>query len=265
MNSGMDNFLNSASNLLEKAPQIYDDGLAPYVKEMGKTLALPPKLINGALLPLREWALEREYRFSEIELELEKKLMNTDPNKITTPELHIAIPAIQAISYSMNNEELRNLYANLLAKSMNSDTKDSVHPSFVEIIKQLSPLDAKIFKHLCMDFLNQANPIVNLRQLDKTTGGGVTVVRNLTLLNLATTEDIALSIDNLERLKLIEIPIFGSYTNEDLYTPFESLEITQKLKVAFDQFEHLELDIDKKTINITDLGYIFHRICVKES
>lgn len=75
------------------------------------------------------------------------------------PEAYVAVPAIQAISYSMNSEELRNLYANLLAKAMNSDTKDMVHPSFVEIIKQMSPIDA-----LVLNEITQSNyfPLVNL-------------------------------------------------------------------------------------------------------
>ena len=39
----------------------------------------------------------------------------------------------------MNSKELRDLYANLPAKAMNSDTKDTVHPAYLETIKQLSP------------------------------------------------------------------------------------------------------------------------------
>lgn len=53
-----------------------------------------------------------------------------------TPEAYVAVPALQAISYSMNSEELRNMYANLLAKAIDIDEKDKVHPAFVELIKQ---------------------------------------------------------------------------------------------------------------------------------
>ena len=52
----------------------------------------------------------------------------SNPEKIVEPEPYVAVPAIQAISYAMNSDELRNLYANLLAKSMIKDTKDTVHP-----------------------------------------------------------------------------------------------------------------------------------------
>lgn len=44
----------------------------------------------------------------------------------------------------MDSEELRNMYANLLAKAMNVDEKDKVHPAFVELIKQMAPREALI-------------------------------------------------------------------------------------------------------------------------
>lgn len=59
----------------------------------------------------------------------------------------------------MNSEELRNLYANLLAKSMYIETKELVHLSFVEIIKQISLLDALIFKKIME---REINPMINL-------------------------------------------------------------------------------------------------------
>lgn len=41
--------------------------------------------------------------------------------KITEPRLHVAILAIQQLSYCKDNESLRELYANLLTSSMNTD------------------------------------------------------------------------------------------------------------------------------------------------
>ena len=79
---------------------------------------------------------------------LELKLEKVSPELIEAPEPYIAVPAVQYISYCMNNEELRNMYANLLANSMNKVVKDGVHPGFVEIIKQLSPDEAKFLKYM---------------------------------------------------------------------------------------------------------------------
>ena len=118
---------------------IYEDAAKETMIESGKTLATIPQTINALLLPLRKWILEKEYAFEETKILLQKKLENLKTTDIVEPEAYIAVPALEALSYSINNETLRNMYANLLANSMNKNTKDSVHPSFVDIIKQMSP------------------------------------------------------------------------------------------------------------------------------
>ena len=79
---------------------------------------------------------------------LEKKLEKVSPEQIETPEPYIAVPALQYISYCMDNHELRDMYANLLASSMNKFIKNDVHPGYIEIIKQLCPDEAKILKYI---------------------------------------------------------------------------------------------------------------------
>ena len=108
-------------------------------------LARIPQVINAALAPLDCWIAERQYHVDRTKQLLEENLKNADPEKIVPPEPYVAIPAIQAISYAMDSDELRTLYANLLAKSIYLDTKDSVHPAFTEIIKNLSPVDCRVF------------------------------------------------------------------------------------------------------------------------
>ena len=126
--------LSKIGKALEIFPEAYDDVIKPAAVEVGKTLALIPSAVNAALLPVRQWILERDFKLAEIEKLLAQKLSSVEAEKIQTPETYVAIPALQAISYSYDSDELRELYANLLAKAMNLDTKDQVHPSFVEMI-----------------------------------------------------------------------------------------------------------------------------------
>lgn len=128
MLEGADKFLDAAGKAIETVPDLYEDSLKPTVQESGKILSIIPRTINAALVPLRKWIANKEYSLAETEKLLEKKLEHVAEDKIVTPEAYVAVPAIQAISYSMDNEELRNLYANLLAKSMNVDTKSQVLP-----------------------------------------------------------------------------------------------------------------------------------------
>jgi len=70
---------------------------------------------------------------------LTPKLKDIPVEKLVPPEPNIAVPSYEALRYSLDIEELREIYTNLLASSMNTDTKDYTHPASVEIIKQLSP------------------------------------------------------------------------------------------------------------------------------
>lgn len=158
---------NELEKALKTVPELYHDTLQPSAQETGKMLARIPRAINAAFSRLDKWILNREYSVDETKKLLTEKLNKVDPDKIVEPEPYVAIPAIQAISYAMNSDELRNLYANLLAKSMISDTKDTVHPSFVEIIKQMSPIDAHIFQIIMS---SQPRPIIDLEK--ELPGGG---------------------------------------------------------------------------------------------
>lgn len=158
MTTGADEFLNTAGKAVEVFPKLYDDVIQPTAQETGKILARIPKAINAAFSSLDMWIANKDYNVEETKLLLAKKLKNVNPEKIVSPEPYVAVPAIQAISYSMNSEKLRNMYANLIANSMNIDEKEKVHPAFVEVIKQLSPLDATnlnlIFKKKCCPIVN---------------------------------------------------------------------------------------------------------------
>lgn len=118
--SDKNNSSDSAKDALKEiAKEAYQDGAKPVVKPMGELAALFPRTIKAALAPLERWVLQREYNIEEIKKLLEEKLKNVPPESIEPPETHIAVPALQYISYCMDNVELRDMYANLLASSMN--------------------------------------------------------------------------------------------------------------------------------------------------
>ncbi len=212
MKDGLDNLMGAIGDTLKTAPTLYEDSLQPTVQEVGKFVARIPRAINAAFSGLDKWILNKEYNVDETKKLLAQKLENVNPEKIVEPEPYVAVPAIQAISYSMNNEELRNLYANLLAKAMNSDTKDMVHPSFVEIIKQMSPIDSLILKEISQSkFL----PLVDLdvKEYESTNLNIIPTIEkiaqrysypNVTYISFTSYESILISLDNLLRLRLIE-------------------------------------------------------------
>lgn len=130
------------------------------VKQADKTTGLLIRAVHAALSPLEKWVIHKEYNIEATRRLLEKKLQDIPVENICTPPSYIGVPALQAISYCMDDEELRNMYAELLAHAMNSDTISNVHPTYVEIIKQMSPYDAVIFQNLVKELVK---PCISLR------------------------------------------------------------------------------------------------------
>ncbi len=250
--------LESKNGLTNTVSEIYDDGLKPAVQETGKVLALIPQAINAALAPLRNWIAAKEYNVAETEKLLAQKLENVDPDKIVTPEPYVAVPAIQAISYSMNSAELRNLYANLLAKAMNQETKDSVHPSFNEIIKQMTPADADIFKIL---YQSTNTPIMNL-YIEREIGRSSNYIYNVTFIDKYDYETVSISINNLIRLGLIEIVFERHYTDDGNYDQIRSTECYKEIKEELENLNFGKVMEERGYINNTSLGDLFYKICV---
>lgn len=258
---GLDKLAQGMGKAIDKVPEVYDDGLKAATKESGKVLALIPQTINAALAPLRQWIAQKEYNVAETEKLLAQKLERVEYEKIISPESYVAVPAIQAIAYSMNSEELRNLYANLLAKSMYIETKELVHPSFVEIIKQISPLDALIFKKIME---REINPMINLVMKNKE-GHFKTIITNVTDINIASQELVGVSIDNLAKQNLISVPGDGYYTNEKVYDSIIQTDFYKNQKnLNHKTMDGLEFSYSKKMINKTNLGNLFYKICVAE-
>ena len=146
--------------------QLYTDVAESTIKETGKIVARLPKAINAALAPLDKWILQRDYSVQETKKILEYKLQNIQPEKIVPIEPYVGVPVIQAISYCMDNKELREVFATLLAKAMTDDYKDRIHPAFVEIIKQLSPLDILMIKK--GQYLKEYRPLLRIFECEET-------------------------------------------------------------------------------------------------
>lgn len=258
----------------ETKHQIYLDGAQPTVSETGKLVGRIPRAINAALSGLDQWILQREYNVAETKKSLEEKLSTVDPNKIVAPEPYIAVPAFQAISYSMSNSKLHELYANLLSKAMFEDTKSKVHPAFVDIIKQMSPTDALVLKEINSigDPLATAQISIILKQRGLYLIGQPPVHKTYSMkvfdLKLPNVDEqfLAISIENLERLGLVKIEHMmltksGAYAfvkKTDLYAKasdmFESLKGTDE--------EPSEIEIDKFWCIPTNLGELFCEICI---
>lgn len=240
------------------ASEVYKDGLKPSVQEAGKLLVRPLKIINTCFQGIDIWLEKRDYNLEKTKVILAEKIKNIPEDKLTTPEPYIAVPALEAISYSMDNEQLKNMYANLLARAMLKSEQSKVHPSFVEIIKQLSSNDALLFKEIME---REYSPIIHLSVVQDI--GNNDYHYNLNWKNNYNESNVSLS--NLQRLGLIEIPNKKAYSLGDVYNIVRESKgykkVCQELKEKYPQNE---LHEDKSFVNTNALSRSFYEVCLDD-
>ena len=238
----------------------YKDLVRPSAKPLGEILSLFPRTIRLAFSGWEKWLINREESLRQAAAAIEEKVMKIPEEKVVEPEAYVAIPAIQQLSYCQNSDELRELYANLLVSSMNTDTKWQVHPSFVDVIKQLNPDEAKFLR----SFPANANLLVPLVDVEENIGvnSWIFLMTNFTNYNLELLEhpeNICSYIDNLARLSLIEIynrPI----TDEQRYKSLEEHPMILRFKSGIAQ---KIVRCVQKAFKLTNYGVNFVKVVCK--
>lgn len=236
------------------------------IEEVDKTSALVMRAIHAALSPLEKWVLQKEYNLAETKKLLEEKLKDTPTENIITPPSYVAVPAMQSIAYCMDNIQLRDMYAELLAHAMNSKTVNNVHPTFVEIIKQMSPFDALVFKELTNTLVQ---PCLSIKYMNKSTKASypvqdIVAFSDLDVFPLVPTQ---IALENLERLKLIEINKSSKYSKAEKYKDLRYSvrkvvnAFVEDNKQNFDTNDY-QIIYDEFVILIRGFGQFFARSCL---
>jgi hypothetical protein len=248
---------------LAKSVPIYQDAIQPAAKEAGKSLHLVTRAVNAALTPVEGlvWGVEKIRDF--VRERVAAKLDNVPPEEVQQPKPHVAVPAIEALRYTGAESDLAELYANLLATSMDKATAYRAHPGFVDMIKNMSPDEARIMKFLAT---SGSQPLVNVKATQKEGGGFQIVHRHLSLIGIKAQCDhvplAATYLDNLVRLGLIEIPTMRRIKSDDPYKEIEDFPQVLSILEELRKVETHTIEVEKIKLDLTDLGRQFIRTCV---
>jgi len=150
---------------------------------------------------------------------------------------------------------------------MDKDTAQGAHPAFVEIIKQLTPDEAKLVSLFVND---RMLPIINLRWEFKPNAegksGGKEVLVNFSHLGVVSgcefPDMTPTYIDNLCRLGLAEVPTFWEYTTKGAYDALENDPRIKALITTIENNPEIQPQIERKGLRVTELGKQFARYCV---
>ncbi len=255
---------------LFKCPQFLDNAIAPPAKEIGTTLGnifyLVFSPINYNVEKLRHKHAENLKKYEE---SIEAALSKIPEDKLIEPKLEIVGPIMDASKFYIENEELRNMFSRLLAASLNSDYINIIHPSFVDIIKQLSPQDAS---NLQVISVNNLLPVAAI-QWNAKDRGYIQVLTHLFISNPSYTDlgSQASSISNLCRLGLIEAQ-YTPLKDDVRYNDFETHPEYLELKTEFEneiqsnpEFPYATIQLVKGGIKKTPFGEDFIKVCITEN
>ena len=275
--------MGESSNLGEIANQLpikeaYNDLLHPAAAAFGQTLSYPFRAVNLLLSPFQKWLIQGEARLEEMSRLVSEELKNVPLEKLTEPDPYVAVPAMQAFSYSMDCDELKKMYAKLLAKSIHIDEKDKVHPSYVEIIKQMSPLDAKSLEFV---YKEKSVPMCNIRWQKKSPrlweespkcrhlmfGNDCYVHFFWVAEDGYSDQEITVSFENLERLSLIKIKE-GSHLDPKYYQGFNECDLVsffEELVKSRPEHNEREIALIPGFCRLTAFGKNFAEICLADN
>lgn len=242
-------------------------------------------MLDEKLYLIQQQSVER------FKIKLKKKISEIPQENQQEPKLSLIAPALESTKYYIEEEELRDLFVNLISKSMDDRYNDDVNHAFVEIIKQLSPIDAYVLKKI------NTRTIPVARYEMPLTEGSITLNDYYIIDDIYTEKQTSISLTNLNRLGLINMPQGYSLTNESLYDQFSNNEtytyylnnnpisklktrvIIEKIKFNGDidatlkslnvhesdirEFHHYKgIEIDKSHTKLNVFGTSFYNVCV---
>lgn len=252
----------------ETAKAVVDIGksvVEPSAKVIGESLA---SFLEGTLGWIGYFGetqkLKQNYNLERFKENLNSNLQSIPEENIREPLMSIVGPAIESSKFYYEEEYYRKMFSKLIAASCDKSKINDVHPSYVEIIKQLSPLDAKFLE---MFTYYNTYPIAQISIIDQE--NKVTPCPNY-LFNFKDNnnkfdfDEILLLTATLENLIRLGIVIKNSSVYELNYD-YEQFR-TNTIYKAFALTKENEGDkirITKYRLELTNFGRNFINICLK--
>ena len=116
------------------------DAIEPDAKELGRVVERILRTVNLGLYDVETIGAFFRDR-------LEPRLGQIPPDhRNNAPKLNVVGPAVESVRFTSEDDELQDLFANLIARAMDKRVAARAHPAFVRIINELTSDEAKILR-----------------------------------------------------------------------------------------------------------------------
>lgn len=252
---------------------VYTDTVKPTAKNVGDFFGtLSGFFSNVVLYPLKKLNIKYQQRAIAFEKQMQEKYNNIPEDDRVEPQLHIVGPAMESLKYNIMDEDLSEMFSNLLVSNLDGKTQKLCTPAFINIIEQLSPIDAKVYKEIMCDFQGCKIGVGSIEFAKRGTDRHYVV--NLPKLFLTVelksvnNYDLVLALENLQRVGLIGFSFTEWWNDEKIYETIKQKTEVLNLNVSFKNrgIDDYEITIRQKgVLEISGFSNNFAKVCLRDS
>jgi hypothetical protein len=257
-----------------------DPAMRAYAKRVALKQQIRLRIVQGI-----GWLVQasRAYDENDFENDMADRLADVPDDDLVTPKYSVAGPVVQGLSFVVDEPKLKALFLNLLAAASDKRVQDSAHPSFVEVIKQLSTSEAEA---LAITLKMGQLPIIEMRlntepppagaeqqpleklvlQLNQSPHGYTILATNVldwhTDGKQVAAPFRALHIANWVRLGLVTVDFTTKFTNDAAYGWVETTPLMVEAREQYDTAENKRVVFVKGILRVTEFGKVFERVVI---
>jgi hypothetical protein len=244
--------------LQEKAKD--SPSMAAAAESYAKRVAVKQEILLKLFMPLAVlMGVSRDYFANDFATDIAKKIEDVPEEDLVAPRASVAVPAMQALGYSLDEPDLKEMYLNLLATAVDGPRSLHAHPSFAEVVRQLSGPEAAYLSTL-LD--GRIHPLVRIRRVGGEHGGYMILRAHVADLRDEETElpvtDLSMPVyvDNWVRLGLVRVSYSEFLTAPDSYGWAENRPELEELRRVHES-DGVTVDFDRGHLSPTDFGRRF--------
>ena len=241
--------------ILGLTEKVYEDVASKPLNIVSNSMS---DLIKFVTLPFSFLGLTSDKLLVKYKMFLDESVKKVPEEKRVYPEPLVVSKLFDDVKFVFEDKILSDMFSNLLASSINKDTYENIHISFVNIISQLDTLDALLFKEV---HDSKIFPICDVFFTDGNIGEKL--FSNLCTLDKYSPMKLSVSVVNLTRLGLIEITEDNNMA-DSYFTEIQStkeykriIKIYDNVKDKKDAYRNFSVRLSKRKISFTTLGEIF--------
>lgn len=188
--------------------------------------------------------------------EIGVNLKSIDPSNLQEPSYRLVSSYLEASANCIGEKELQKLFAKIVANTADASKTKYLHPSFGNVLNQLSSLDAKLLRELLSNgeygiilWINNTHTHYFLPGCHQWFG--------------ASWEELDNSLRNLDRLGLISIvnPTSGYVITPEESEFFSNPRIQKNIREMLSQMDYEYIEAQAHPITITSFGFNLLRAC----